>query len=151
MAGAGGAEEHEMKRIENSMIVGLALTFGLVAISPTPHGRRRWALFPAGVLFVMALSGMAFTGAALGVLWPALLIVAGLYLAYRAVRMPQPELIASVPAPAANVPAGFDERPALESEAASSRVTRLSHDDVRPWGPAVGVEKPLETAHKEAV
>jgi len=128
--------------------LGLALTFGLVASVPTPSGRMRWALFPAGVLLILALSGMAFTNAALGIFWPALMILGGLYLAYRAMRMPQrAEVLVDTLAPQPDVQARY-EQPAPES-AALVQLEQLPRD-VQPLERTVGSE-PLELAHKEAL
>jgi hypothetical protein len=66
--------------------LGLGLTFGLLAVLPSPEGRIRWALIPAAVLLIM---GLVITTAAteiLNYLWPAALILAGLYLIFRVAR-----------------------------------------------------------------
>jgi hypothetical protein len=117
------------------LFLGMALTFGLVSIIPTPSGRMRWALFPAGVLLILALAGMTFTGAALGFLWPTMLILAGLYLAYRAIRMPQRAKIA----------------PPSESAVMIGRMAEQLGDAVQPLEREVGADLPLVTAHKEAL
>lgn len=64
--------------------LGLGLTFGLLAVVPTPEGRMRWPLIPAGVLLVMGLLVTASAAALLQYLWPAALILGGLYLLLRA-------------------------------------------------------------------
>ena len=64
---------------------GLALTFGLVAIAP-PDAPRRWALVPAGVLLAMAALSLAGNATAFNIMGPALLILSGLTLLYRALR-----------------------------------------------------------------
>jgi hypothetical protein len=66
--------------------LGLAATFGAVYALPTPHGRMDWALIPAGVLFVLGLIVMAATTLLLRISWPALLILAGGHVIYRALR-----------------------------------------------------------------
>ncbi len=66
--------------------LGLGLTFALLAVLPTPEGRLVWAVIPAIVLLLM---GALITAAAVDLmnyLWPALLILGGLYLLYRTVR-----------------------------------------------------------------
>lgn len=63
--------------------LGLALTFGLVAIAP-PDAPRRWALFPAGGLLVLGLLTLANATTLFNVLWPILLIGLGAGLLYRA-------------------------------------------------------------------
>lgn len=66
--------------------IGLALTFGLVYILPKPSGRLNWALYPAGILLligvVVSLGAMNW----LGFVWPLLLLIAGGYVIYRAIR-----------------------------------------------------------------
>jgi len=63
--------------------VGLGITFAVVAILPTAEGKMKWAWIPAGVLVLMGLLFSAFTGDSMAYLWPAALIVAGLYLIFR--------------------------------------------------------------------
>lgn len=67
--------------------LGLALTFGLVYLLPMPGGHRMtWALIPATVLLVLAgVVSLATTGIA-SFIWPAILILAGVYLLYRNAR-----------------------------------------------------------------
>jgi hypothetical protein len=65
--------------------VGMALTFAIVAILPTPEGKQRWAWIPAGVLLIMGLVFGAFSGAFMGYILPVVLIVIGLILVYRAI------------------------------------------------------------------
>lgn len=70
--------------------LGLAATFGLVALVPTPHGQMKWALIPATVLGVMGVAILSSTLELLNLIWPLALIVVGLYLVYRTIN-PQPE------------------------------------------------------------
>lgn len=63
--------------------LGLGLTFGLLSLLPTPEGRMKWALIPAGVLLVMGLVITAAATAIFNYLWPAALILAGLALLLR--------------------------------------------------------------------
>lgn len=66
-----------------ALFFGLAVTFGLLAILPTPEGRMRWTIIPATVLvFVGALVTTEAT-VVLGFVWPAALILGGLYLIFR--------------------------------------------------------------------
>jgi len=125
--------------------LGLSLTFGLIALVPTPRGRMRWALFPAGVMLAMALLGMAFTSEVLSIFWPAVMILAGLFLAVRALRAP---VRAQIVLPQPDATAAPDERPARESEPAAST---LPHDDSQPLDRAVGEQAALETVHEEAL
>jgi hypothetical protein len=66
--------------------MGLALTFGLVYLLPTPHGQMTWALIPAAVLFVVGLIVVLATSSVLRYLWPLGLILVGGYLVLRALR-----------------------------------------------------------------
>ncbi len=68
------------------LFLGLGLTFGLLYFVPTPHGRMRWARIPAVVLLVVGLLSTAATTGILEYLWPAALIVVGLYLLFRMFR-----------------------------------------------------------------
>lgn len=66
-------------------LFGLALTFALLSIVPTPRGRMTWPLIPAGVLFLLGLADATATRSSLAsALWPVALIVLGGYLIYRA-------------------------------------------------------------------
>ncbi|MBL7064252.1 MAG: hypothetical protein ISS49_08630 [Anaerolineae bacterium] len=65
------------------LFLGLGLTFALLSFLPTPEGRMKWALIPAGVLLVMGLLITAAATAIINYLWPAALILAGLYLLFR--------------------------------------------------------------------
>lgn len=64
---------------------GLALTFGFIAILPTPEGQQRWALIPAGILFVVGILITAAAGNLIAIIWPLFLIGAGGFLLLRAV------------------------------------------------------------------
>jgi hypothetical protein len=66
-----------------AFFVGLGLTFGLLYLVPTPHGRMKWAIFPAAALLVMGLLITAATTGALDFLFAIALIVVGLYLLFR--------------------------------------------------------------------
>lgn len=63
--------------------LGLAVTFGLVYLLPTPPNRMRWALIPAGVAGVLGLISLTATASILNYVWPIALILVGLYLMYR--------------------------------------------------------------------
>ena len=77
-----------MPRMETGglFFLGLALTFALVYLLPTPGERMRWALIPAGALFLVGLVITIASSSILGLIWPAALIIGGAYLVYRAVR-----------------------------------------------------------------
>ncbi|MCS7061783.1 MAG: hypothetical protein RMN25_11550 [Anaerolineae bacterium] len=63
--------------------LGLGLTFGVVALIPTPHGRMSWAWIPAGILGLMGVLIMLALGSLLNYVWPVALIAAGVYLLVR--------------------------------------------------------------------
>ncbi|MBC8262828.1 MAG: hypothetical protein H8E47_01705 [Anaerolineales bacterium] len=65
------------------LFLGLGLTFGLLSLLSTPHGRMKWALIPAAVLLVMGLLITAATTGILEYLWAIALILVGLYLLLR--------------------------------------------------------------------
>jgi hypothetical protein len=69
------------------LFLGMALTFGLVYLLPAGEGRNRWAIYPAAVLFVIALLLMATMGQLINILWPIMLILTGLYIAYHRLRL----------------------------------------------------------------
>jgi len=68
--------------------LGLGLTFALLYLVPTPEGRMKWAVFPAGVMFLMAIGILSTTTALLSYVWPLALILGGLYLCGRALFSP---------------------------------------------------------------
>lgn len=65
-------------------LLGLAATFGVLAALPTPEGRMRWPLIPAAILALFGVLVAADAAAVLNYIWPAALILAGLYLILRA-------------------------------------------------------------------
>jgi hypothetical protein len=69
------------------IFLGIALTFGLVYLLPTGAGRNRWAIYPAAVMLGMSLLLLTTMGHVLNILWPVALILAGLYMAYRWLRL----------------------------------------------------------------
>lgn len=72
-----------------SFFLGLGLTFLLVAILPGGRGRS-WALIPGIILLLFgALLGTPLVGLA-NYLWPAVLIVLGIYLVFRFFRNQSP-------------------------------------------------------------
>jgi len=64
--------------------LGLAATFGLVYLLPTPQGRMKWAWVPALVLGIMGLLLIVTLGGWINILWPIALILVGGYVLYRA-------------------------------------------------------------------
>ncbi len=63
--------------------IGLAATFGLVYLLPGKEGQMKWALIPAGILFLIGLMVMAASASLINVLWPLALIVVGGYIILR--------------------------------------------------------------------
>jgi hypothetical protein len=62
---------------------GLGLTFALVALLPNKSGRMTWAWIPGGILLFMAVLIVAGIGSVFNYIWPAVLIVVGLFFLYR--------------------------------------------------------------------
>jgi hypothetical protein len=60
--------------------LGLSATFLLVAVLPAEKENTRWALIPAGALGILGVFLMPGLEGYLNVIWPAVLIVIGLYL-----------------------------------------------------------------------
>jgi hypothetical protein len=65
------------------LFLGLGLTFLLVYLLPTPHGRMTWAIFPAGGLLLTGVIVSASTTSLLNFVWPLALILGGLFLILR--------------------------------------------------------------------
>jgi hypothetical protein len=65
--------------------LGLAATFGLVYLLPTPEGRMKWAIIPAAILGIMGLFILVAATSVMNYLWPAALIAVGLFLVFRTV------------------------------------------------------------------
>lgn len=57
--------------------LGMALTFAIVAMLPTPDGKMTWAWIPAGILGLMGILFGAFSGAYMAYLLPLALILGG--------------------------------------------------------------------------
>lgn len=64
--------------------LGMALTFAVVALVPTPQGKMTWSWIPAGILGLMGIIFGAFSGAFMAYLTPLILILGGGFLIYRA-------------------------------------------------------------------
>jgi hypothetical protein len=84
---AGLADRIEGMEVGGLFFLGLACTFLLVYLLPTAGGRMRWALVPASAMLVMALLLTAGSIAAIDLFWPLALILVGLYLAFRSLRL----------------------------------------------------------------
>ncbi len=65
------------------LFIGLGVTFGIVALVPTPDGRMTWALIPAGILGVMGILIALALGSLLNYVWPIALIIVGIYILVR--------------------------------------------------------------------
>lgn len=66
--------------------LGMALTFGLVYILPKPSGKLPWALYPAGILFLVGLLVTLGATNLMDFVLPMALLIGGGYVIYRAVR-----------------------------------------------------------------
>ena len=62
---------------------GLGLTFGLVHLLPGPQERMKWPLIPGAVLIAVGLVIVAASASLLGILFPAALVAAGVYVIVR--------------------------------------------------------------------
>jgi hypothetical protein len=71
------------------LFLGLAVTFLVVALVPTPQGRMRWALWPAGATLVVGIILSLTSTSVLNWLWAVILIAAGGFLVYRALQKPK--------------------------------------------------------------
>jgi hypothetical protein len=76
-------------RSDGIFFLGLALTFVFVALASGPRGQLHWAYFPAAVLGVLGILASVGLTAAINYVWPAALILAGLFLVLRAGRRAQ--------------------------------------------------------------
>ena len=66
--------------------LGMALTFAIVAMVPTPEGRMQWPWIPAGILGLMGVLFGAFSGAFMAYLVPLALILVGGILIFQTLR-----------------------------------------------------------------
>lgn len=67
-------------------LLGLGLTFGVLALVPTPQGKMGWAWIPAGILTIIGLILLIVSAAVFRILGAAGLIILGGYLIYRTLR-----------------------------------------------------------------
>ena len=89
---AGFADTLPDETITAILFLGLALTFLLVYLLPTPAGRMKWALIPAAVSAVLGIGFLASMGGMvtlLAVAGPLALIVGGGLLLWRGLKRPQ--------------------------------------------------------------
>jgi len=66
------------------LFLGIGFTFVLLALLPTSEGRMTWPMIPALVLLVVGALVTAAAAELINYVWPAFLILGGLYLLYRA-------------------------------------------------------------------
>jgi len=66
--------------------LGMALTFGLVYFLPRPSGKMQWALYPAGILFLIGVLVTLGEADVLNYFWPLALLIAGGYVIYRSLK-----------------------------------------------------------------
>jgi hypothetical protein len=66
--------------------IGMAITFGLVYISPKPAGRLKWALYPAGILLLIGV--LVYLGAEnlINYVWPVALLLIGGFILYKGLK-----------------------------------------------------------------
>ena len=68
------------------LFLGLSATFVLVYLLPRNEGRMTWALYPAAALLALAVLVLTAMAQVTNVIWPAALIMTGVYLMYRRLR-----------------------------------------------------------------
>ena len=66
--------------------LGMAVTFGLLYALPNPSGKQKWALYPAGVLFLVGVLVTLGSVNILQYVWPIGLLAAGGYFIYRSIK-----------------------------------------------------------------
>lgn len=66
--------------------LGMALTFGVVYISPKPEGKLKWALYPAAALLVVGILSTLRATNLINYVWPLVLLAGGVFLITYAVR-----------------------------------------------------------------
>lgn len=96
------------------LFFGLAMTFALLAVVPGPAANRRWPLYPALALLLLALVAWVPGERFALIAWPVLLIGFGLYLLLRRPRH-APPAPGSAPVPSAL--AAQESRPEVTSPA----------------------------------
>jgi hypothetical protein len=67
-------------------LLGLGITFALVAILPTSIGRMRWAWIPAGILGLIGLLILIAAEEYINYIWPSVLILVGIFYVGRSLR-----------------------------------------------------------------
>ena len=64
-------------------LVGLGLTFILIAVLPGYEGRLKWGYIPGGILTLIGVLTMPLLEGIFNILWPLALIGAGGYVIYK--------------------------------------------------------------------
>jgi len=67
--------------------LGLGITFALVAVLPAQHGQMRWAWIPAIILGIMGFLILIAAENLINYIWPFAIILVGLWLVWRALRV----------------------------------------------------------------
>jgi hypothetical protein len=78
--------------IVSIFFLGLGLTFAVIALLPTQYGRMKWAWIPSGILLFIGLIIFSVSVSAVAYIWPAGVILLGIYILYRALFRPRKEV-----------------------------------------------------------
>lgn len=70
----------------SGFFLGLALTFGLVYLLPNPTGRKKWALFPTGIMLALGVMILLDSTRFINFVWPVTLFLAGIALLIHAYK-----------------------------------------------------------------
>ena len=86
VAGLSDLIPNEDTAIGGVLFLGLALTFLLVYLAPTPQGHMKWALYPAGILAVMGILMIMSLGGYINYAFALAMILGGGFLIARVLR-----------------------------------------------------------------
>jgi len=70
----------------SGFFLGLALTFGLVYLLPNPTGRKKWALFPTGIMLALGIMILLDSTRFINFVWPVALFLVGIALLIHAYK-----------------------------------------------------------------